>query len=196
MQLVVGLGNPGARYRGTRHNVGFEVIDALAGKHGLTLQSWNGLAETVEWRRPEGRVWLMKPTTFMNLSGDAVSALVGFYKVELADVFVVCDDVNLPVGRLRARPEGSDGGNNGLASIITSLGTDGFSRLRIGVGRGDPQRDLADHVLTRFSPDELPTIETSISRSVDAVGVWLDEGIARVMNRFNRADDASSEAEK
>ena len=188
MKLVVGLGNPGARYRGTRHNVGFEVIDALAGKHRLTLQPWKGLAEAVEWRRLEGRVWFVKPTTYMNLSGDAVVALAGFYKVELADIFVVCDDVNLPVGRLRARPEGSDGGNNGLASIIASLGTDGFSRLRIGVGRGDPQRDLADHVLSRFSTDELPEVNASIDRAVDAVSVWLDEGIARVMNIFNRAE--------
>ena len=98
--------------------MGFEVIDALAGRHRLTLQPWKGLAETVEWRRPEGRVWFVKPTTYMNLSGEAVVALAGFYKVELADIFVVCDDVNLPLGRLRARPEGSDGGNNGLASII------------------------------------------------------------------------------
>jgi peptidyl-tRNA hydrolase, PTH1 family len=195
VKLVVGLGNPGSRYRGTRHNVGFEVIDALAGRNGLTLQPWKGLADTVEWRRPEGRVWFVKPTTFMNLSGDAVAALVGFYKVDLANVLVVCDDVNLPVGRLRARPEGSDGGNNGLASIIASLGTDGFSRLRIGVGRGDPQRDLADHVLSRFSTEELPEVNASIGRAVDAVSVWLDEGIARVMNSFNRAGEDAGKKE-
>jgi PTH1 family peptidyl-tRNA hydrolase len=169
--------------------VGFEVIDAHVGRHRLTLQPWKGLAETVEWRRPEGRVWFVKPTTYMNLSGDAVVALAGFYKVELADIFVVCDDVNLPLGRLRARPEGSDGGNNGLASVIRALGTDGFSRLRIGVGRGDPQRDLADHVLSRFSIEELPEVNASIARAVDAVGVWIEEGIARVMNTFNRADE-------
>lgn len=188
MKLVVGLGNPGGRYRGTRHNVGFEVVDALAGRHRLQLQPWKALAETAEWRRPDGRVWFVKPTSFMNLSGEAVVALMGFYKVELADVLVVCDDVNLPVGRLRARPEGSDGGNNGLASVISSLGTEGFSRIRIGVGRGDPQRDLADHVLSRFSPDDLPVIETAVDRAVEAVGVWIEEGIARVMNTFNRAD--------
>ena len=189
MKLVVGLGNPGARYRGTRHNIGFEVIDGLVSRHGLKLQPWRSLAETAEWRRPEGRVWFVKPTTFMNLSGDAVVALMGFYKVELTDLFVVCDDVNLPVGRLRARPEGSDGGNNGLASIITSLGTNGFSRLRIGVGRGDPQRDLVDHVLSRFSPEDLAVVNGAVERAVEAVGVWIDEGIARVMNSFNRAGD-------
>lgn len=195
MQLVVGLGNPGARYRGTRHNVGFEVLDRLADRHGLRFQPWKTLAETTEWRRPEGRVWFVKPTTFMNLSGDAVSALMGFYKVELANLLVVCDDVNLPVGRLRARPEGSDGGNNGLASVASALGTEGFSRLRIGVGRGDPQRDLADHVLSRFSPDEAPAIDTAVERTVEAVGVWIDEGIARVMNTFNRADESSGSKE-
>ena len=189
MKLVVGLGNPGGRYRGTRHNVGFEVVDALVARHGLRLQPWKTLAETAEWRRPEGRVWFVKPTTFMNLSGEAVVALMGFYKVELADVLVVCDDVNLPVGRLRARPEGSDGGNNGLASVISALGTDGFSRIRIGVGRGDPRRDLADHVLSRFPLEELPVITASLERAVEAVGVWIDEGIARVMNKFNRAGD-------
>jgi PTH1 family peptidyl-tRNA hydrolase len=129
----------------------------------------------------------------MNLSGEAVSALVGFYKVELADILLVCDDVNLPVGRLRARPEGSDGGNNGLESIIASLGTDGFSRLRIGVGRGDPQRDLADHVLSRFSPEDVPVIDAAVDRSAEAAGVWINEGIAPVMNRFNAG---SGEEEK
>ncbi|HUR21209.1 MAG TPA: aminoacyl-tRNA hydrolase [Vicinamibacterales bacterium] len=193
MKLVVGLGNPGGRYRGTRHNVGFEVVDGLVARHGLTLQPWKTLAETAEWRRPEGRVWFVKPTTFMNLSGEAVVALMGFYKVELPDVLVVCDDVNLPVGRLRARPEGSGGGNNGLGSIIGSLGTDGFSRIRIGVGRGDPQRDLADHVLSRFPPEDLPVMTASLERAGEAVEVWIDEGIARVMNKFNRADDGSTE---
>jgi PTH1 family peptidyl-tRNA hydrolase len=198
MKLVVGLGNPGGRYRGTRHNVGFEVVDALVARHGLKLQPWKTLAETAEWRRPEGRVWFVKPATFMNLSGEAVVALMGFYKVELTDMLVVCDDVNLPVGRLRARPEGSDGGNNGLASIIAALGTEGFSRLRIGVGRGDPQRDLADHVLSRFPPEDLAVVTASLDRAVEAVEVWIEEGIARVMNAFNRADDksGSSEVEK
>lgn len=169
--------------------MGFEVIDALVSRNGLRLQPWRTLADTAEWRRPEGRVWFVKPATFMNLSGEAVVALMGFYKVELSDVLVVCDDVNLPVGRLRARPEGSDGGNNGLASIISGLGTNGFSRLRIGVGRGDPQRDLADHVLSKFSPDDVPIVNATIERAVEAVGVWIDEGIARVMNGYNRADD-------
>lgn len=188
MKLVVGLGNPGGRYRGTRHNIGFDVIDALAARHHVALQPWKSVADAGEWRRPGGpggKVWFAKPTTFMNLSGEAVVALTGFYKIELADVLVVCDDVNLPLGRLRARPDGSDGGNNGLASIIASLGTAGFSRLRVGVGRGSPERDLADHVLSRFAPEDLATVNDSVSRAVEAVELWIEEGIERVMNRFN-----------
>lgn len=189
MKLVVGLGNPGARYRGTRHNVGFEVMDQLAGRHGLRFEAWKTLAETAEWRRPEGRVWFVKPMTFMNLSGDAVLALAGFYKIDPANLLVVCDDVNLPEGRLRARPDGSDGGNNGLRSITASLGTPAYARLRIGVGRGDERRDLADHVLSRFGPDEQPVINGAIDRAADAVEVWMTDGLAPVMNRFNRPED-------
>lgn len=192
MRLVVGLGNPGARYRGTRHNVGFEVMDLLAGRHGLRFEAWKTLAETAEWRRPEGRVWFVKPMTFMNLSGDAVLALMGFYKIDLANLLVVCDDVNLPEGRLRARPDGSDGGNNGLRSITASLGTPAYARLRIGVGRGDERRDLADHVLSRFGPDEQPVINGAIDRAADAVEVWMTDGLALVMNRFNRPDEAET----
>jgi len=185
VKLIAGLGNPGSRYRGTRHNVGFEVVDLVARRHGLLLSPWRDVAEVAEWRRPEGRLWLMKPTTFMNLSGEAVSALVAFYKLDLADVLIVCDDVNLPVGQLRVRPSGSSGGNNGLKSVAASLGTEEFARLRIGVGRGDPARDLADHVLSRFAPEEIPGIDEAVTRAADAVELWIDAGTARVMNAFN-----------
>lgn len=193
MKLVVGLGNPGSRYLGTRHNVGFEVVDQLVARHALRPETWRQLAEVADWRRPEGRVLLVKPTTFMNLSGEAVAALMAFYKVELTSVLIVCDDVNLPVGRLRARPEGSEGGNNGLRSVAASLGTQGYARLRIGAGRGDPRRDLADHVLSRFSPEERGSVEVAVDRAADAVEVWITEGIARVMNVFNRSDDDEEE---
>lgn len=185
MKLIAGLGNPGGRYRGTRHNVGFEVMDLAARRHGLHFAPWRELAEVAEWRRPEDRVSLVKPLTFMNLSGDAVSALVAFYKVDLADVLIVCDDVNLPVGQLRVRPSGSSGGNNGLKSVTASLGTDEFSRLRIGVGRGDTARDLADHVLSRFAPDEMSGIDEAVTRAADAIEMWIVDGTARVMNAFN-----------
>lgn len=185
MKLIAGLGNPGGRYRGTRHNVGFEVLDLVARRHGLHFGPWRELAELAEWRRPDGRVSLVKPLTFMNLSGDAVSALVAFYKVDLADVLIVCDDVNLPVGQLRVRPSGSSGGNNGLKSVTASLGTDEFSRLRIGVGRGNPARDLADHVLSRFAPEEMSGIDEAVTRAADAIEMWIVDGTARVMNAFN-----------
>ena len=136
---------------------------------------------------------LVKPTTFMNLSGEAVAALIGFYKIDLVDVFVVCDDVNLPVGRLRARPDRTTGGNNGLASVAASLGTNGFARLRIGVGRGDPRRDLADHVLSRFTPEELPVVEAATTRAADAAEMWIGDGIGQVMNTFNRPGDEQPE---
>ena len=185
MKLIAGLGNPGGRYRGTRHNVGFEVADLVARRHGLQLSPWKNVADVAEWRRPEGRVWLMKPTTFMNLSGEAVSALTAFYKVDLTDVLIVCDDVNLPVGQLRVRPSGSSGGNNGLKSVTASLGTDQFARLRIGVGRGDTARDLADHVLSRFAPEEMSGIDEAVTRAADAIEMWIVDGTARVMNAFN-----------
>lgn len=185
MKLVVGLGNPGSRYRGTRHNVGFEVVDGLVARHGLRLDAWKSLAEVAEWRRPEGRVWFAKPLTFMNLSGEAVAGLMGFYKIELADVLVVCDDVNLVEGRLRARPEGSEGGNNGLRSITALLGTAAYARIRIGVGRGDERRDLVDHVLSRFDPDEQPVMNAAMGRAADAVELWITDGLGPVMNRFN-----------
>ncbi len=185
MKLVVGLGNPGSRYRGTRHNVGFEVVDGLVARHGLRLDAWKSLAEVAEWRRPEGRVLFAKPLTFMNLSGEAVAGLMGFYKIELADVLVVCDDVNLVEGRLRARPEGSEGGNNGLRSITALLGTAAYARIRIGVGRGDERRDLVDHVLSRFDPDEQPVMNAAMDRAADAVELWITDGLGPVMNRFN-----------
>ena len=114
-----------------------------------------------------------------------MSALVAFYKVDLADVFIVCDDVNLPVGQLRVRPSGSSGGNNGLKSVTASLGTEEFSRLRIGVGRGNPARDLADHVLSRFAPEEMSGIDEAVTRAADAIEMWIVDGTARVMNAFN-----------
>jgi len=194
VKLVAGLGNPGPRYRGTRHNLGFDVVDQLVARHGLETSAWRNLADTAEWRRSGERVLLVKPLTFMNLSGEAVSALMSFYKIDLDEVLIVCDDVNLPLGRLRARRSGSEGGNNGLKSISASLGTTGYMRLRIGAGRGDPRRDLADHVLSRFAGDERSAVETAIDRAADAVELWIAEGITPVMNAFNRADDAADDA--
>jgi peptidyl-tRNA hydrolase, PTH1 family len=193
MKLVIGLGNPGKEYVGTRHNVGFEVIDGLAKRHDLdgtrTLAKGPGAAIVMKWRRAEEVILLATPFTFMNLSGQAVRDLCQFYKIALPDVLVLCDDVNLPLGRLRARASGSEGGHNGLRSVAEHLGTIEYARLRLGVGRGDARRDLADHVLARFESEELPAIAEAVSRAADAVEMWIVEGLPRMMNAFNRVED-------
>lgn len=194
MKLVAGLGNPGARYRETRHNVGFEVVDELAGRHKLGFEAAPADAMFAKWRRPdlgEGGdvVLLAKPLTFMNLSGDAISTLLRYYKIETSDLLVVCDDVNLPLGRLRVRGSGTEGGHNGLRSVAAMLGTIDYARLRIGVGRGDMRRDLADHVTARFEPEEQPGIEAAVARAADAVETWIADGLAKTMNSFNRSDE-------
>jgi PTH1 family peptidyl-tRNA hydrolase len=189
MKLIAGLGNPGAKYRGTRHNVGFDVMDLLAQRHELVFDAAPAEAVQAKWRRADGIVLLVKPLTFMNLSGEAIGGLARYYRVEVPDLLVVCDDVNLPLGRLRARASGSEGGHNGLRSVAEHLGTIDYARLRIGVGRGDARRDLADHVLARFEPDEVPGIDAAIARAADAAETWISEGMAKTMNAFNRSDD-------
>ena len=191
MKLIVGLGNPGAEYRGTRHNVGFEVVDLLARRHGGSWEAAKVDGLVARLRMPDaGPVLLLKPLTFMNLSGDAVQGVAHYFKVEVPDLLIVTDDVNLPLGRLRARKSGSEGGHNGLRSVILRLGTLDFPRLRVGVGRGDNRRELADHVLSRFDKDELPGIEAAIARAADAAETFIHDGIDVVMNRFNRAPDS------
>jgi len=185
VKLVVGLGNPGARYRDTRHNIGFEVVDELARRHGVSFESSRWEALEARLRDTPGGALLVKPLTFMNLSGRAVAEAARYYRIDPGDLLVVADDVNLPLGRLRARARGSAGGHNGLASIIGALGTDEFPRLRVGVGRGDPRRDLADHVLARFEPGEGPAVDEMRARAADAAVLFLTDGIAAVMNRFN-----------
>lgn len=186
MKLVVGLGNPGDRYRGTRHNVGFAVVDELARRHDLGFEAAPAEAVLARWRRADDLVLLVKPLTFMNVSGEAVGALGRYFKVDVADSLIVCDDVYLPIGQLRARPSGGEGGHNGLRSIAAHLGTTEYPRLRVGVGRGDARRDLADHVLARFDDEERPAVETAITRAADAVDQWITDGLIKVMNTFNR----------
>jgi len=194
MKLVVGLGNPGARYEGTRHNVGFAAVDLLAKRHGL---QWEAAPRGIEalvanWRA--GGAIFAKPLTFMNLSGPAVVGLLQFYKIPVEDQLVIVDEVQLDTGRLRIRPEGSAGGHNGLKSVIASLGTHAFPRLRIGVGRGDARRDLADHVLARFEPDERSVIDEAIARVADAAERFVADGVAAAMNRYNRkTEDGKTE---
>jgi PTH1 family peptidyl-tRNA hydrolase len=190
VKLVAGLGNPGDQYRGTRHNVGFEVVDLLAKRTGAAFETAPANALQARWRHTDGLVILAKPLTYMNLSGPAVGDLCRFYKVAPPDLLVVCDDVNLPLGRLRARASGTEGGHNGLRSVAEAFGTIEYSRLRVGVGRGDERRDLADHVTARFEPDEQPGIDAAIARAADAVEAWVSRGMPAMMNAFNRVEDA------
>ena len=195
MKLVVGLGNPGSRYHGTRHNVGFAALDLLAERHGLQWESApRGVDALVAMWRPGDTVFA-KPLTFMNLSGTAVQGLLQFYKIELADLFVIFDEAQLDTGRVKIRAAGSAGGHNGLKSVIASLGTGEFPRLRIGVGRGDKRRDLADHVLARFEPDERSVVDEAIVRAADAAELFIAEGSSAAMNRYNRRDDVVSDSE-
>lgn len=186
MKLIVGLGNPGTRYRQTRHNVGFDVVDELARRHRLKFEAARSEAVVARVRNDGDRVLLAKPLTFMNRSGDAVAGLLHFYRVPLADVLIVIEDVNLPLGHLRARPGGSAGGHNGLRSVIEVLRTEAFSRLRIGVGRNQADGDLADYVLSRFEPEERSEIDGAVQRGADAVEMFVEAGIEPVMNTYNR----------
>lgn len=192
MKLIAGLGNPGTRYRATRHNVGFAVVDELARRAAVAFEAAPVDALVARWRRDPEPVLVAKPLTFMNHSGEAVGALARYYKIDVPDLIVVVDDINLPLGRLRARARGSAGGHNGLKSVIAHLG-DQFPRLRVGVGRGDPRRELADHVLTRFDPDEAAEVERMIARAADAAEMFVTDGIAAVMNAFNGGDPATTE---
>src|SRR3954447_6291346 len=183
-KLVVGLGNPGSKYEGTRHNIGFEVVDRLArGGSGATFsRKFDGqLAEAeIDFRR----VLLLEPETFMNLGGRSVAQAMRFYKLELADLLVVCDDLNLPLGKLRIRGGGSDGGQKGLRDVTAHLGTEAFARLRIGIGERGPV-DAADFVLSRFRGAERPVIDDTLILAAQAVAVWTTQGLAAAMNRFN-----------
>ena len=199
MKLIVGLGNPGAEYRGTRHNLGFEVVDAVARRWDVVFQS--APADAVLAKSPgvpgerEAAI-LIKPLTFMNRSGMAVSALQRYYRVTLSDLLVVTEDVNLPLGRLRARRQGSAGGHNGLRSVIELLGTVEFPRLRIGVGRGDRRYKLRGRVLSRFDSGERSEMAAAVVRAAEAVDLFVETGIEPVMNRFNQRETTEGDADE
>jgi len=187
MKLIAGLGNPGREYRDTRHNVGFMVVDEIARRHKLTFaMAPSQIPDTMIAKKfgVEGLL-VAKPLTFMNNSGEAVAALARYYDISIGDLLVVVDEVALPFGRLRARARGSAGGHNGLKSVIARLGTTEFARLRLGVGRGDARRDLADHVLSKFEADEQSALGEFITRAADAAEMFAAEDIATVMNTYN-----------
>lgn len=184
--LVVGLGNPGAKYENTRHNVGFMTADILAGRSGEPIRRVKYHALTSEAVIGGQSVLLMKPTTFMNLSGQAVSEAARFYKIPADHVLVISDDVDLPLGKLRIRKSGSAGGHNGLKNIIQLLGTDQFPRLKIGVGgKPHPDYNMADWVLGQFQGEDKKTIDAAAARAADAVECLLADGIDRAMNQYN-----------
>jgi len=197
MKLVVGLGNPERSYVGTRHNVGFEVIDRLAEKLGwvaagefdrMARTKFDGLLYDGSLARTSGeseRLVLLKPTTYMNLSGQAVQATMGFYQMKPDDVMVVLDDLALPCGKLRIRPGGSDGGHNGLRDIQRALGTNEYPRLRLGIDAPPPPVPGKQYVLGKFSPEQRKLVDPAVTRAASAIVTWIDRGIETAMNQFN-----------
>ena len=184
--LVVGLGNPGEKYENTRHNVGFLTVDELAERARVPVQKLKHRALTNTLEVGSVKVLLMKPVTYMNLSGEAVGEAARFYKLPPERVLVISDDVSLPVGKLRIRKGGSAGGHNGLKSIIQHLGTDQFPRIKVGVGqKPHPDYDMADWVLSKFAVEDLKTITEAIRKAADAVECLIQEGPDKAMNRFN-----------
>lgn len=185
MKLIVGLGNIGKEYEGTRHNIGFMVADELAKRWGIT--TWKNERSTMcaEHRIPE-KVFLIKPTTYMNLSGEAVGAFANFYNIDPEDIAVIQDDLDLPCGKLRIRRKGSAGGHNGIKSIQQHLGTGDFPRFKIGIGH--PERNASaviGHVLHRFGKEEQPLIEEAVKQMADAVELWLKGDMDAVMQEYN-----------
>ena len=183
MKIVVGLGNPGARYDGTRHNVGYAVADYLAAGPGAGREQSRFSALVRELMEGGEKLLLVKPETFMNLSGRCVRQVLDFYQLPVAELLVVCDDINLPLGKLRLRSKGSHGGHNGLRNIQEHLGTADYARLRIGVDA--PGDDAVDHVLGRFRPSERPVILDAVQTAVQAAVLWIHQGIEAAMNRYN-----------
>jgi len=192
MKVIVGLGNPGAQYQGTRHNVGFDIVDHLARRWLAGGVQTKFQAEFAIVHSGGSRVLLVKPLTYMNRSGEAVQQICRFYQVEPESVVVICDDMNLPLGRIRWRAGGSAGGQKGLADIIQRLGTDKVPRLRIGVDRPPGKMDPAAWVLARFRAEDREEVELVSQTAADSVETWLAEGVSGAMNRYNGSGKADS----
>ncbi|MGH7484922.1 MAG: aminoacyl-tRNA hydrolase [bacterium] len=187
MKLIVGLGNPGEGYARTRHNAGWMVVEAFAKKFRIDLTKHEKEAMTGEGRVAGGSVKVAKPLTYMNLSGDAVKLLVNAYLDSTDDLIVVFDEIDLPLGKLRIKPDGSAGTHNGMRSIVECLGTERFARLRVGVrGETEPDYRLRDYVLDEFTAEETPVLEKTIERAVDALVLFARGDLKRAMNEFNR----------
>ncbi len=198
MRIVIGLGNPGSEYSGTRHNVGFDVIDAVAERLGWVRKGeFNRMAKSsfdalvvdgvLSMHSTGGteKVLLIKPMTYMNRSGQSAAAAMNFYKLTPSEVLVIVDELALPSGKLRLRPDGSDGGHNGLKSMQQMLGTNKYPRLRVGIDSPPPGFAGKDYVLGKYSPEQKPLIESGVTRAAGCVVTWIDEGIVKAMNQFN-----------
>lgn len=186
MKVIVGLGNPGGQYAETRHNVGFVLVDMIAERLGIEFQAkFQGLIADI---RSEGeRIILLKPQTFMNLSGRSVSELISFYKVKPEDVIIIHDDMDLPLGKIRLRNKGSAGGHNGIRSVIADLGTEDFWRLKFGVGRPPAGWDPARYVLSAFAENEIQLLEEVLERAEKAISLWIAGDSVKAMNLYNRS---------
>jgi PTH1 family peptidyl-tRNA hydrolase len=195
-KMIVGLGNPGPEYALTRHNVGFQTVDVLAERHGIGFDRFQKRArlgigqlglrgDAASSGRSVHRVVLAKPMTYMNLSGEAVGPLAAFYKIAPEDILVVCDDLDLPLGKIRLRSGGGSGGQKGLASIGKALGTESFPRLRVGIGRPPGQMEPTDYVLQKFSAGQEKEMAFSRDRAADAIEMWLAQGVEAAMNQYN-----------
>lgn len=187
MKMIIGLGNPGKQYEMTRHNVGFQAIDLLAEQLNAPAPQtkFNGLYTTVHVGTE--KIMLVKPLTFMNLSGECVRPLMDYFNVEDDEIVVIYDDLDLVPGKLRLRAKGGAGGHNGMKSLISHIGTDAFNRIRIGVGRPDGRMGVADYVLSSFTKDEYPSIQEAVERSASACKDWMESPFLEVMNEYNGA---------
>lgn len=185
MKLIAGLGNPGAEYENTRHNIGFDVIDRISGKHNIAVKSMEKHGLVGKGMIGSEKVILVKPQTFMNLSGVCVAGLADYYSLDISDVLIIYDDVSLDIGKIRIRPNGSAGGHNGIKNLINELGTQDFQRIRVGVGKKPMHYDLADWVLGHFKKDEREIMYKSVGLAAEAVESILDRGIGFAMNMYN-----------
>ncbi len=190
MRLVVGLGNPGKKYEGTRHNIGFEVVQWLAREHAASVprERFDAILQEAQYEGSEGRVeklLLAQPLTYMNASGRAVRAMIDFYKIEVADILIISDDFQLDLGKLRFRGSGSAGGQNGLASVLQHLGTLEVPRLRVGIGPVPPQWSTIDFVLGKYTKDEREIVDETVGRAGQGVVAWAAEGLTAAMNGYN-----------
>jgi len=187
--IIVGLGNPGRAYRETRHNIGFTLVNHLAERLGVEFTRMESKSLVTKGTYAGHQLILAKPMTYMNLSGQAVRSLVRFYKIPLDKLLTCYDDVDLPLGTMRMRPDGGAGGHKGMQSIIEQLGNQGFSRLRIGIGRPPGRKTAASYVLDDFSPDETEFLQVILDRAVDAVLTFVKDGIDVAMNQYNNTMD-------